>query len=85
MFDTFTSGFDKNSRIPESYSICKNSFYRSQIQLEGTKSSSKEVIQIELINAYISIKNVILDQKYAFWTFFHKKKTQILTQTRHNL
>ena len=37
MFDTFTSGFDKNSRIPESYSICKNSFYRSQIQLEGTK------------------------------------------------
>ena len=66
MFDTFTSGFDKNSRIPESYSICKNSFYRSQIQLEGTKSSSKDVTQIELINAYISIKNVISTQKYVF-------------------
>ena len=48
----FTSGFDKNSRILESYSICKNSFYRSQIQLEGTKSFiSKELTKIELINA----------------------------------
>ena len=70
----FTSGFDKNSRILESYSICKNSFYRSQIQLEGTKSFiSKELTKIELINANtgnykLALQNVIFlvfDQKYV--------------------
>ena len=55
MFDTFTSGFDKNSRIPESYSICKNSFYRSQIQLGGTKLFSRELTQIELMISRIFI------------------------------
>ena len=73
MFDTFTSGFDKNSRIPESYSICKNSFYRSQIQLEGTKSSSKDVTQIELINAYISIKMLFQLKNTPFERFSQKR------------